>query len=152
MTNLTRFACALVVAGFISGCGETVDTSGLPDISDYQTWRRYDVTGDIPGHLDTYRIIYVNETAQTYTGAGRYPLGSVIVKEIRDGGENSELKYIAVMRQLAEGEVDAELDNGWLFTDLRDGINGDELHGKTCWKNCHAQAPYAGAWFDYGAQ
>ncbi len=148
---MTRTLLIAVAATLAIGCGEAVDTSSLPDISNYQDWRRYDVTGEVPGHFDTYRIIYVNDIARTYAG-GDYPLGSVFVKEIRDkdGGDMGELKYIAVMRRLSDGDVSVDLDAGWLFTDLRDGISGEELHVKTCWQNCHAQAPYRGAWFDYG--
>lgn len=148
-----------MLAGFALGCGETVDTSNLPDeadISDYKTnnerWTRItDVTGDIPGHFDTYRIIYVNDIARTYEGVGDYPLYSVIVKEVRDknGGEFGELEYIAVMRQVMEGDVSVALDEGWLFTYL-DDIGGEETYVSSCWQNCHIQAPFRGTWFDYG--
>jgi len=151
MNAMQRLVSAAALMCVSAGCGETVDTSGLPDISDYQSWRRYDVTGDIPGHGDTYRIIYINDVARTYAHAGKYPLGTVLVKEIRDGSADGDLNYIAVMRRLADGDVSVELDDGWLFTYLDNGIDGDEIHVTSCWQNCHAQAPYRGAWFDYGA-
>jgi len=153
MTTLTRSCVALLaVAFFTTGCGETVDTSSLPDNSGYKDWYRIDVTGDVPGHFDTYRIIYVNDVARGYDHAGDYPIGSVIVKEIREknGSDDGALKYIAVMRQLADGAVSVDLDEGWLFTDVGTDITGEETHVTGCWKNCHVQAPYRGAWFDYG--
>jgi len=82
---------------------------------------------------------------------GRYPAGSIVVKEIRarsgDGGAGP-LRYRAVMRRIDEAASDLPLDEGWLFTRIDDG---SETHDGSCFATCHRQAPYAGAWFHHGA-
>lgn len=151
MGNRFVIAATFAALAMAAGCGETVDTSGLAPIDGYESWYRVDVTGDIPGHLDTYRIIYVNDIARDYAHVGDYPLGSVIVKEIRekDGADSGAIKYIALMRRLTEEESPAELDQGWLFTTANSPGEQESRVG-SCWANCHAQAPYRGTWFDYG--
>ena len=154
MIKLKHSFGVLVLATMASCGGDAIDTTGLKDnIIDYQDWYRITVRGDVPGHFNTYRVIYANSFARDYQGAGDYPLGSVIIKEIYDleDQQPTDLNYIAVMRRLDEATAPAELDEGWLFTDLRDGISGKETRETTCWKKCHRQAPYRGTWFDYGA-
>jgi hypothetical protein len=147
--------CALLS---VAACGETVDTTGLPSIEGYQDWTEYDFTTPVPGHNDSYRRIFINPVARTYPHGGRYPIGSVLVKEVHektDDGLPGDLRYIAVMRKVEddqayveEVEVDAPTDGGWVFTQIKGG--GDETHLDLCWSQCHKQAPYDGAWIDYG--
>ena len=135
-----------------SACGNTpVDTSGLAALDGYTEWDRFDTQGPVPGHGDTYRVIYINEPARAYGHAGIYPEGSVVVKEIRDndGGSPGDLRYIAIMRKLREAPTDAELHGGWLFT-MASELGAEETYDASCWGRCHAQAPVDGAWFDYG--
>lgn len=137
-----------------AGCGESVDTAGLPSTDGFTDWHQVQVEGDAPGHGDSFRIIYVNDVARSYTGAGRYPPGSVIVKEIREagGGPTGELLYVSIMRKLAEGDAAADgvpLDNDWLFT-RADEVGASETHFGYCYDSCHAQAPVDNAWYDYG--
>ena len=133
----------------VASCKVAVNPEPL---GDYTTWKRFDVTGEAPGHGDTYRIIYVNDIAADpasplYVG---YPEGSIVVKEIHsnDGGEPGALKYVAIMRRI--GTVDTAFQNqgGWLFSES-DVPNGSEKHSDTCWNRCHVAAPYNGAWYDY---
>ncbi len=143
----------VVLAWLLGGCGlDVVDTAGLPAIDEYESWYRVDSTGFIPGHGDTYRIIYVNDVARQYAHAGPYPLGSVLVKEIRalvDDGAG-DIRYLAVMRKLVEAPPGGELQGGWLFTSFGQ-FGDDEKHDpQTCWDRCHVQAPVDGAWLDYG--
>lgn len=142
---LTALLCA-------SACtGTTVDTSGLESVDGYAEWDQFETQGPAPGHGDTYRLIYTNFLARYYAHAGRYPLGSVIVKEVHDNADGSpgDLRYIAVMRKLSEAPADAELQGGWLFT-MTSEPGGEEVYDPGCWDRCHAQAPVDGAWFDYG--
>ncbi len=138
-----------ILAVLLAGCAETYDGPPLPD---YTAWKRLDVTGDAPGHTNSYRIIYANPTAadpgqNLYLG---YPDGSILVKEVRDddGGMPGALRYLAVMRRI--GPVTRALDDegGWLFTET-DGPTGPEQQFGFCWGRCHAAAPYNGAWYDY---
>ncbi|HET6611249.1 MAG TPA: hypothetical protein VFG83_04640, partial [Kofleriaceae bacterium] len=88
------FAFAVGLAG---GCASEVDTSELVPISGYQEWTRFDATGQIPGHGDTYRIIYVNPVGTMFKGYGEYPFGTIIVKEVHtltDSGEAGDLEYV----------------------------------------------------------
>ena len=144
---MRRFLTALAVLAL--GCGEEIDPSGLPSTKGYETWPAIQATGYAPGHGDTYRIIFANPVAGQYAG-GRYSPGTVIVKEIREnaGGRPGEILYLAIMRKLAEGTpAPAPVDRGWLFTDLRGGV---ERQKPTCFRGCHLQGPFDYAWFDYG--
>ena len=154
-----------------SACSEgtVVDIEPVP--ADYTDWFRIDTVGPVPGHGDSYRIIYVNDIARLFgTVIGEdnnrefvyiYPEGSIIVKEVRerDGDQPGDINYLGVMRMLADDEVPAgaDLDEptelrtyGWLFTYLADDIDSDEEWRSSCWDECHAAAPFAGAFYDYG--
>lgn len=139
---MSRAALVLLGAG-LAACGEIVDA---PDLGDYTSWHRVDTYGDIPGHGDTYRVIYVNDIARTQ---GTTAKESVIVKEIRDNddGAPGDLRYVAIMRKLRAGPAPAD-EGGWLFTQT-DAPGGTEEHLDLCWSRCHAQAPFAGVWLDY---
>lgn len=137
------------IAWLVAGCAETPQTEPL---GDYTSWKRIDVTGPAPGHADTYRIIYVNDIAADpatplYLG---YPMGSVIVKEIRDNndGEAGDLRYIAIMRRTREIATALEDEGGWLFTSASKP-DATESSPSFCWRRCHVAAPYNGAWYDY---
>jgi hypothetical protein len=140
-----------VLAGASSGCGEVVDTSALAPLTGYTDWHRVDSTGPIAGHGDTYRIIYANDQAREYGGAGQYRNGAVLVKEIRKnlGDEPGDILYYSIMRKLDQAPPGGTLHSGWLFT-LFDRLGDDEKYSPSCWDSCHAQAPIDGAWIDYG--
>ncbi len=130
------------------GCVETVSTEPL---GDYTTWKRIDVQGSAPGHGDTYRVIYVNDIAATADSLSpTYPLGSTIVKEIRDNNEGTpgDLQYIAVMRQTRLPDTALVDEGGWLFTEA-DSADEPEHSPSFCWSRCHVAAPYNGAFLDY---
>lgn len=148
-----RLSVALLV--LLAGCfpTEEIDPTALSvSIDGYRDWYKVEpLLGPVPGHGDTYRILYVNDVALAYTGGGFYPDGAAMVKEIYDlEGEagRGDLDYTAVMRRIDEADdPDLPLDDGWLFTNL--GTDGVETHNPLCWDSCHRQAPYQGAWFDY---
>ena len=151
-----RWMCALVLA---AACGEAIDkdkVNGMYPIDGYETWWKLEVYGPVPGHGDTYRIIYVNDVGRAYPHGGRYAVGTVIVKEIRDLMEPAapgDLRYRAIMRKVGEDaeDVGAPVDGGWIFSDLRgDDVGGDEKYFDLCWEQCHVQGRWDGAWFDYG--
>jgi len=148
---MTRLAVAPLVALAAAGCGEVVDT-GFPN--NYASWCRIETYGAATGHGDTYRIIYANDEARSYTGTGQYPAGSVLVKEVYDLSETVEgptpgdLQYLALMRRLDETPPGGTLYHGWLFTET-DKAGGEETTYSLCFDRCHVSAPYYGAWFDY---
>lgn len=149
-----------LLALLAGACTEDVTA---PPLGDYRSWKRIDTWGELPGHGDSYRIIYVNDVALGYAG-GAYPEGSVVVKEVRRRGEPEvahpdrstpgDLSYIAVMRRLGPAPRGLEDEAGWLFSQIRepadDGTGGDEVYRSLCWNRCHVAAPYAGAFLDYG--
>ncbi len=141
-----------ILLGSLAGCGgEDVDPSGLPAIAGYQSWPSRTVKGEVAGHGDTVRVIYANDVARTYAHAGRYPVGSVLVKEVHenDYDKPGKLHETVVMRKVTEDFLPSSrpLDRGWLFTQL-DG--GKEIRKQLCWDKCHRQAKFDYAWFDYG--
>jgi hypothetical protein len=68
----------LVLAASCSG-GTVVQPAPIPD--DYTSWLRIDATGEVPGHGDTYRIIYANDQAQLR--------GVAIVTPLPDAGTDT---------------------------------------------------------------
>jgi hypothetical protein len=140
---------ALAVGCSLCACKEPVS----PDpIGDYTAWKRIDVTGPAPGHSDTYRIIYINDVAVNAGSNFRagYPLGSVIVKEIRDNNNDTpgDIRYIAMMRKVEAVGTALVDEGGWLFTQSKEP-GGSETYTSLCWNRCHVAAPYNGAWYDY---
>ena len=166
---MRRLACLLVLA---AACGPTVvDPDAVnPELfavgPEYETWYRVDATGEVPGHGDSYRIIYVNDKALergTIVGddfENNYERGSIIVKEVHelDGDQPGPIKYLGVMRMMAVEEAPDGVElgqpatikaSGWLFTYLADDIESDEEYRPACWDECHAAAPIAGTFYDY---
>jgi hypothetical protein len=142
-----RHLILLVVLG---ACTEEVDTSRLAPIAGYQSWASVTATGKVPGHDGTYRVIYANEVAETYPHSGRYPVGTVIVKEVYEERGGS-LEYLAIMRKVPEGaDVGVAVQEGWVFTFAESRDDGKEEHTPTCFQNCHLQGPIDRAWLDYG--
>ncbi len=146
---------ALALAGPLAGCGQSIDPEKFPSLADYQSWPVIQTTGRLPAHQDTIRLIYTNEVALTYPGVGWFRPGAVIVKDVferRGDGSRGDLRYVAIMRKLDEALTPAgiELEQGWLFT-IASEVGKTERTG-TCWWSCHVQAPYDGAWLNYGAR
>ena len=154
MIATTRTLAALALALSL-GCLSEVDLDDLPSVENYQQWTAISSEGDVPPHGDDVRFIYANELALSYTGAGEYPLGSAIVKEIIN--QDGDLSYIAYMRRIdfepSGGRLEGEFRNrvgGWLFT-RSDDAESREVQGITCWDTCHVQAPFSGTFLNYGA-
>ena len=98
--------CGLLGAMAGGGCASPVDVSDLAPLDGYDQWYRVEASGPVPGHGEGYRIIYANDDARAYPHEGPYRPGTVIVKEILDGGDaTSPLDYIAVMRKLTPDTV-----------------------------------------------
>lgn len=157
---MKRLAVALLVATAPGCLVEEVDTSSLTSVDGYETWFRLDVAGDLPGHGESYRVIYVDDVARSYPHAGRYPVGTTIVKEVRalehvEGAPvPGDIKYTAVMRKVTmdddgDGGTGLPIDGGWLFTELTD-TPGTEKQLDLCWASCHRQGGWDGAFVDYG--
>ena len=154
---MSRVLLGLTALGLVA-CADTVDVSRLPSIEGYASWPSYGHHGAIPGHGESYRTIFVNPVGRGYPGHGRYPLGTVLVKEIADdvtmtqGGQvihvAGDLRYLGVMRKIGDDSGE-ETHNGWLFTYIG-SRGGEESVGQGCWSTCHRAAPLDGTWGRYG--
>lgn len=126
-------------------------------IADYQTnptWYKTEVAGPAPGHSESFRVIYANDVARSYSHVGTYPEGSIMVKDIfaLDGEGQGAYDYTAVMRKIAPEDAAAEgleIEGGWLFTFFEESRDS-EVTIALCWHQCHVQAPIDGSWYDYG--
>ena len=133
-----------------AGCGMAVD---VEPIVDYKSWGApIIVTGEAPGHADSYRAIYVNDLARdpTQSFVLGYQEGSIIVKEIRENndGQPGDLRYLAIMRRIGSVTKSFENKGGWLYTKASEE-GATEKEFDLCWSRCHVAAPYNGAWYDY---
>ncbi len=148
---MKRALSFFVLAGAAGCVGQEIDPTLLPTVDDYRTWGApIVVVGDIPGHPSSHRSIYRNDIARAYPHGGRYPIGSVIVKEVADlgpGDSAGEARYTAIMRKLGD-DTGLPTDDGWLFTSRRG--DGPETQYDLCWQTCHKAGPRDGTWFDYG--
>lgn len=155
-TNAGKWMSVVLGTVCATGCPATQEIN--PDdlsisIDGYQDWHKIEpLLGPLPAHGDTYRILYVNDIARDYSGAGFYPVGSAMVKEIYDlvgADARGDLSYTAVMRRYdADAEPDLPLMGDWLFTFL--STSGAETQMDSCWDSCHRQSPFSGAWFNHG--
>lgn len=137
----------VVAALALPACFTEVDVDIAP--AEYADWYSIEVAGEVPGHGDSLRRIYANDVALTFTGAGLYPVGTIVVKEIYAPG-GDDLRYVAIMRKLEAAPAGGELDDGWLFTHKAD-LDAPETHRPRCWKTCHQNAPFDGAFLDWSA-
>lgn len=150
---------ALLVAGCVPG-QESFDPTSIGSIAGYTAWTYGGYfTDPVPGHGDSVRDVYVNDVGAGYTHGGRYPVGTILVKEVQakvvmDGQPSAgDMKYIAVMRKLGpDGRAPVPIEGGWVFSFLDGGATpgGEETYWDLCWATCHRQAPVDGAFFDYG--
>lgn len=139
----------------LAGCAaDTLDERVTDRYWDDPSWVCHETRGDTPGHGDTIRVICANETARQYAGSYDFPPGSLLVKEVyaRRADQRGDLDVIEIMRRndepLEPGEHYARRF-GWVFTTTSER-NGEETdRSDFCWRRCHANAPVAGAWFDY---
>jgi hypothetical protein len=147
----------VLLLAMLAGCGEGTVVEVDPVPADYTDWYRVETFGPVPGHGDSYRIIYANDVARERGEVfGFYAEGTILVKEIyqRNGDQPGDLRYLGVMRALASAPEGAELHkssrtNGWLFTYLADDIDSDEEYRSSCWDECHVAAPIDGTFLDY---
>jgi hypothetical protein len=144
MTDMRAVAAAVVLCQAACGGSKIVDPEPVP--ADYTSWSSIETTEPVPGHGDSYRIIYANPEAELLgvpiyeppPDAGpddpdaspldpggdvdtdvNYRVGSIIVKEVRErnGDQPGDIKYIGVMRKLVEAPSGAELHKSSKYSD-----------------------------------
>jgi hypothetical protein len=146
--TIHRFLISTVVCvALASSCAQKKDL--IP--ADYTTWERTVkevLKYPIPGHISSYRKIYINETGEKTTETkdknGRdtylYPDGTIIVKELYDAAtytDNSKPQSLTVMIKDAK---DPLARGGWLWImkALPDGK--ERIIGSSFCITCHANA------------
>ena len=150
-TKLAALALLATLLG--AACTEDIDPDDLSvSISSYESWNRVEpLLGPVPGHGDTYRVMFRNDVARSYTGAGEYPIGAAVVKEIyalEGHDQKGRLLYKAVMRRMDPAQDPGlPIMGGWLFTQIDSGTS--EFQRDLCWDSCHVNAPHVGAFFDH---
>ncbi|HKA88783.1 MAG TPA: cytochrome P460 family protein [Haliangiales bacterium] len=117
-------------------------------IAGYESWFSVDFTGDVPGHGDTFREVYVNPIGRSYPGGGQYPIGTILVKEVFRDAAHTDLSVIEIQRYVGNRNVNAPVDGGWVFTSKKSAADGETYH-RTCWE-CHRQATYGGSFYAFG--
>ena len=135
MITIERVVAALAIFAGVFACGGSTVVEPDPVPADYTSWSRVDTSAPVPGHGDSYRIIYTNAIAELRgvpvfdpgldaspedpDGGStddidtdyNYQPGSIIVKEVHelDGDQAGPINYIAVMRKLEDAPSGAEL-------------------------------------------
>lgn len=121
----------LILLSFIFplfSCNEKELPPLVPD--DYTGWSRVnevELDYPIPGHMDNYRVIYINDTGKTYTVDNRgdrkyllYPEGTIIVKEIYGSSsppEGEKPDFLDVMVKDSSHPLSRE-DWVWIVKDI----------------------------------
>jgi hypothetical protein len=136
-------AAAMVLSCTRQG-GELVPT-------DYDVWARSterELDYPVPGHLDNYRIIYVNDKGRQYTvqaeeghSVTTFPPGAMFVKEVYTGmGRPAEGTAPAMLTVMLKAPDDPRSQRGWLFV-VKDPSTGTETVMKPAFcADCHAAA------------
>ena len=146
MTAVPHLPLALLLA---TACSDPLATGVTPYTDlDYRGWKQTHVAGDAPGHAG-WRTIYANDAARdpAQPFVYGYKEGTILIKEVFNDPERTDLRHVAVMRRIGPVTRALEDDGGWYFTEAPSGA--EESHFDFCFRRCHVSAPYNGAWFDY---
>ena len=138
-----RKLCLALLLLANAGCmSSPFDASILPPgyaIDGYQSWSASaPITTTVPGHGATFRIVHFNPAAEGFAG-GRYPVGSILVKDIfaRKGDGPGDLQVSEIMRKVGvDSMLPAPIEEGWIFTEIGAGAT-QEVHVDTCYPTCH---------------
>jgi hypothetical protein len=138
----------LLILFCLFSCAEQKPAQLVPD--DYSYWERLtdtELNYPIPGHMDNYRIPYINEIGENVSiknEGGRivydYPEGTIIIKEIYAGPEYQDGDKPTALTVMVK-DPDSPLARGgwiWIMKSLDSGkeiINTDGF----C-VNCHNDA------------
>ena len=152
MMNLLKYAAGVVLVTILtSGCGEEKalpPPQGSLDIEGYRTWalRRQAVTSTLGhgvGHVYGNDVVgnYLFKVAPggvTSPAILRYPVGSIIVKDVfRDDGT---LKSVVIMRKPVEVPPGATAYGGWVWSQRTTSTAVDRFKNAEECLDCHVQA------------
>lgn len=143
----------ILIFPMLISCKEKQEHFAIPD---YKNWKRA-VAGvlvtPIPGHGETYRIIYANDIAyqskvvrDTSGQRVRMNEGSVVVKEVYDKQEDVGYKIPGLFIMIKESS-DPDAINGWVYYMKKPGMEPVEVKWRMC-VGCHEAANEKHPYFD----
>lgn len=134
-------------------CKEKEELFNIPD---YKKWKRAVdgvLTTPIPGHGETYRIIYANDMAYQSkvvrdSSGQRVQMneGSVVVKEVYDKQSDVGYKIPGLFIMIKESS-DPDAINGWVYYMKKPGKDPVEVKWRMC-VGCHEAANEKHPYFD----
>lgn len=126
-------------------------------ISGYKDWKRatkVELDYPVPGHGDTYRIVYANDISfkpdmKKTEGQGIAVImqnGSVIVKEVYKSKNDAGKKEPALTYMVKDKDYPGSI-NGWVYVLKKPGENSKIITGRMC-VGCHEAANERHPYFD----
>ena len=119
--------------------------------ANYATWEKPTVIAlnyAIPGHLDNYRVIFINKTGTTVKPASvsgkvrwDYPKGTIILKEVYTGLQTpaKDAKPIRLYGMVKD-TVNPKAKGGWLWVVKDLATNKETVFDSAFCVDCHAYA------------
>ena len=148
MRTAVRIVLFSLLLTAVWACAEKEELPLVP--ADYSGWsrvNRVDLDYPIPGHMDRYRVIYINEAGKNYTVMNRgerkyfeYPEGTIIVKEIYSTMAPVEGEKPVSLTVMVKKQDHPAAREGWVWI-VKDFQTGKEniLSQEFC-ITCHSNA------------
>jgi len=146
--RLKRFLTACLFLAGLTACSEK---KGVPMVPQrYEGWSRVNAVEldyPIPGHMDNYRVIYINDIGKGYRVETRgnstyhvYPEGSIILKEIYESPSRVEGEKPGSLTVMVKDSdhPDAREDWVWIVKDLK--TNQEQVMTQEFCVTCHSNA------------
>ena len=73
-----KFVSSWLIAMSLAACADSGESIAIPE---HATWPSIQFTGEVPGHGNTIRVVFINDVAQQFSG-GQYPEGSILINEV----------------------------------------------------------------------
>ncbi len=109
---------------------------------DYTNWEKLSdkpLTYPIPGHMDNYRIIYINEKGSEVKN-NSYPDGTIIVKEVYSGLEYKTDDKPIDLTIMVKDSDNPEGFGGWLWLKKSPVEQTETIINVDFCMNCHSNA------------
>jgi len=133
---------------YLSACAEQKPEALIPE--DYSSWKRttdIELNYPIPGHMDNYRIPYINKIGENVSiteQGGRvvhdYPQGTIILKEIYAGSTYNEGDVPTALTVMVKDPESPLARGGWIWI-MKPLNSGQEIINTDGFcLNCHNDA------------
>ncbi|MFP4362980.1 MAG: cytochrome P460 family protein [Spirochaetia bacterium] len=148
------FFAIIVIVSVLSSCEGTEEPELIK--IEYQDWEQTtdeELNYMIPGHMDRYRIIYINNIGtqvQPEEQGGRtvwdYPEGTIIMKEVYSESTIEEGEEPVALTAMIKDSDDPRARGGWVWVmcNIEAGTERvfEEEFCVTCHANANTQHPY----------